>query len=302
MGLTVLKLTAAFLSGSVGVLSEGIHSFLDLVSASLAFFTVREAGKPADEDHPFGHGKIETLSSLFESLLLLLAAGLIIFEGIEQASHPKPLRYQGLAIATIFLSIAVSYIVYRHNRQASLVTESPALHVNSLHFLSDVVASFGVLLGLLILKFTGWIMIDAIMAFAVAIYILVVSAQGVRKAIYELSDRQLPTEEIARLKQIIDSFKDSDQGSMIEAHDLRTRKSGATRHLDFHLVCCGQMTVDESHEICDGIESKILGVFSDASVNIHVEPCEQQKTQCHLRCPIFKARKNVKSIENLRSV
>jgi cation diffusion facilitator family transporter len=277
----VLKLGTAVLSNSVGVLSEGIHSFLDLISASVSYFTVREAGKPADEDHPFGHGKIETLSSLFESILLAIAAGLIIYEGMDHLRNPVPVQHENLAMGVMIFSIGMSYWVYRHNASAAKDTESSALHVNALHFLSDVVASLGVLVALVIMKFTGWLFMDPLIAFTVAAYILVISAKQVKVALLELSDTQLPSDEIKLIRSLIKG----PPGKMIEAHDLRTRKSGATRHIDFHLVVCGQMTVEASHSVCDHLEFKILNVFPQASVNIHVEPCEKEKTRCHLACP-----------------
>lgn len=279
--LTGLKLGAAYFSHSVGVLSEGLHSFLDLVSASVSYFTVREAGKPADKEHPFGHGKIETLSSLFESLLLAVTAGLIIYEGAEHLRNPVPLEYQELAIGTILFSLIVSYWTYRQNARAAQQTESSAIHVNALHFLSDVVASLGILIGLIVMKITNWFLIDPLIAFVVAAYILGLSARQVKGAIEELSDAQLPEREVQQIQSLLNSF----QGKMINAHELRTRKSGSTRHIDFHLVVCGELTVDASHALCDQFESRILEVFPQASVNIHVEPCEKELTQCHIFCP-----------------
>ncbi len=264
------------------MLSEGLHSFLDLISAAVSFFTVREAGKPADEDHPFGHGKIETLSSLFESLLLVLAAALIIYEGGMHLWHPRPIHHEGIAIAVISVSILMSYWTYRQNQMAARETESSAIYVNALHFLSDVVASLGVLLGLVLLKWTGWLILDSLIAFVVAAYILALSLRQVKCAILELSDTQLPDNEILQIRELLDSV----EGMKINAHELRTRKSGVTRHIDFHLVVCGQMTVEDSHSLCDQIESKIMDVFQHASVNIHVEPCEKEKTHCHLNCPV----------------
>jgi cation diffusion facilitator family transporter len=284
VALTGFKLFVGVISGSAAVLSEGLHSFLDLVSASVSFFTVKEAGKPADEEHPFGHGKIETLSSLVEAILLVVAAGLMVYEGTQQIIHPTPLHYQGLAMITIIVSIVVSYLMYRYNLGVAQTVDSSALHLNALHFLTDVLASFAILIGLVAMKLTGWLMIDAILAFAVAAYILVVSARQVKKAVLELLDAQLPDNEIQEIKNLLSTFEED----LIEAHDLRTRKSGATRHIDFHLVCCGTMTVNESHAVCDQIEGKILERFPAASVNIHVEPCEPEKTGCRVRCPHYR--------------
>ncbi len=283
VGLTALKLGVGALSGSVGVLSEGIHSFLDLVSAAISYFTVREAGKPADYDHPFGHGRIETLSSLFEALMLVAAAMLILYEAIVHIRSPRPIHYEGLAIGVILVSLVVSFVVYRHNLLAARESESSALHVNALHFLSDVIASAGILLGLVILKFTGWLVIDPLIAFAVAAYILSISARQVKVALAELSDIQLPEPELQAIRGVLSEFR----GPTIEAHDLRTRKVGPVRHIDFHLVVCGHMTVQDSHSICDRIEERIMSVYPRASVNIHVEPCETDKTGCSTTCPVF---------------
>ncbi len=280
--LTLLKLGTAYLSDSVGVLSEGLHSFLDLVSTAVSFFTVREAGKPADQEHPFGHGKFETLSSLFESILLACAAGLIVYEGVVHLSHPRPIHYPWLAIGVILFSFAVSYWTYRHNSFAALQTESSAIHLNALHFFSDMISSLGILIGLIFMKLTGWTMIDPLIAFVVAAYILVISARQVKGALAELSDTQLPEHEIRQIRELLDSH----QGKMINAHELRTRKSGSTRHIDFHLVVCGELTVKASHALCDEFEASILEVFPQASVNIHVEPCTQEDSQCHVHCRI----------------
>jgi ferrous-iron efflux pump FieF len=125
-----------------------------------------------------------------------------------------------------------------------------------------------------------------LMAFIVAAYILIISAKQVKGALLELSDTQLPDDEIRSIRHLVDSFK----GRTIEAHDLRTRKSGATRHIDFHLVVCGQLTVEASHTVCDDLENKIMEVFPRCSVNIHVEPCEREKTGCQKTCQVVLAK------------
>lgn len=290
--LTGFKIIVGLVSGSAAVFSEGLHSFLDLVSAAISFFTVREAGKPADDDHPFGHGKIETLSSLFESVLLVCAAGLMILDGAMHLRKPEPLEYQGLAVGAIVFSMAVSYFMYRHNLRAAESVESSALEVNALHFLADVVASVAVIAALVVVHYTGWLWVDALMAFAVAAYIVAVSTKRVTRAMKELTDTQLPPQEIAEIRAIIGTFQGRGLEKMVEAHGLRTRRSGATRHIDFHLNCCGMMTVDESHAVCDRIEDRIAARFPDASVNIHVEPCERESRGCGADCPIYSERKN----------
>jgi cation diffusion facilitator family transporter len=288
IGLTGFKFGVAYLSNSLGVLSEAVHSLLDLVSAAISFFTIRHAVKPADHDHPFGHGKYENVSSFLEALLLLVAGALIIYEGVDHLKNPHEVVHGELAIAVIFISMIVSWYMYKHNSGAARDTESPALHVNALHFLSDVIASAGVLVGLVMLRITHWAIIDPIIAFFVAAYILWISISQVRASFRELTDIQLPESEIRHITEILDEFKDR----TIEAHDLRTRRSGVVRHIDFHLVVCGDMTVDESHSVCDDMEAKILEKYPGSSINIHVEPCERSRTDCHLSCPVYNGNKS----------
>ncbi len=278
--MTILKVGIGYVSHSVGVLSEGIHSCLDLISATLSYFTVRVAIKPADQEHPFGHGKIETLSSLFEAILLMIAAFFIIYEGTQQVFDPKPIQYQNMSILIMFISAVASVFAYRHNALVAKQTESSALHVNALHFLADAMTSAGILIGLVLLQITHWPLIDPLMAFVVAIYILIISIPQIKNALLELSDFQLPHAEIQMVQSILNNWK----SGVIEAHDLRTRKSGATRHMDFHLVVCRHLTVENSHTVCDELESKIKQNLAGASITIHVEPCAHATPQCQTTC------------------
>ncbi len=267
----------------MGVLSEALHSSLDVVSAAIAFFTVRIAGKPADRDHPFGHGKIETLSSLFESVLLVVTAGFIVIESVDRFQNPQPVQHQGVAVAVMAFSLVASWLVYRHNLSAARLTESSALHVNALHFLADVAASFGVLAGLVLLHYTGWAMWDPITGIGVAFYIAAISIRQVVGALQELADTGLPDHELRELHEIVAAFRE--RGDMIDAHDWRTRRSGPSRHVDFHMTVCKELTVRESHDLCDAIERAIEERFSNASVTIHVEPCDLHvRGDCTLPC------------------
>lgn len=246
----------------------------------VAAFSIREAGKPADGDHPYGHGKIETLSSLFESLLLVLASIFIVYEGLSHARNPQPLEHTGLAIATIAVSLVVSFFVYRHNAHAGRATESSAIQVNALHFLADAITSACVLVALVAIHFTGATWIDPLIAFLIAIYILGVSWQQIRRSVQELTDRALPDGEVSRVVEIIETFRPRIMGF----HDLRTRKSGVHRHIDFHALVCGRVSVAESHEVCDEIESRFAIEFPGSRVGIHVEPCGHPGTPIPPRC------------------
>jgi len=278
--LTALKLGTAAWSGSIGVLSEGIHSGLDLVSALVAAYSIREAGKPADREHPYGHGKIETLSSLLESVLLVVASVIIVSEAVSHFRHPTPVEHTDVAIATIGISLVVSYFVFRHNAKTGRVTDSSAIQVNALHFLADAVTSAGVLVALLAMHFSGASWIDPVVALLIALYILGVSWRQLKRALEELTDRRLPLAEVRRAHEILESFKPR----IMEAHELKTRRSGAYRHFSFHAIVCGKLSVAESHEVCDEIEARLEEEFPGSSITIHVEPCGHPGSALPPRC------------------
>lgn len=281
--LASLKLIVANFSHSLGMLSEAIHSFLDLGAALITYFSVQQAYKPADENHPFGHGKIETLSGLFEAILLSIAGSIIFYESVLHLRNPQPLQHENAALITLTISLILSFCTYRYSHSIAQKTDSVAIHINSLHFLSDSLTSLGVLVGLALLKWTGWLVIDALIALIVSISILFIALQQIKKTLLELVDTQLPRSEIQTIQSIFKCFKDK----IIQIHDLRTRKSGIIRHIDFHLMICKNMTVKKSHDICDEVENKIVEQYPNASVHIHVEPCDQHKESCEANCTLI---------------
>jgi cation diffusion facilitator family transporter len=214
-------------------------------------------------------------------VLLVFAALFIVWEAASHLQNPHEIEHQGLAILTIFVSMGVSYWAYRHNAGAARDTESSAIHVNALHFLADGVASAGVLFGLVLIYFTGWLWVDPAIGVLVALYIFAISMKQIRGSIEDLSDSMLPAAEVDRIRAILGEF----QTRMIEAHDLRTRRGGAHRHIDFHLVLCGHLSVRRSHELCDEMEGALMTEFPRSSVTIHVEPCQHENVDCLQECP-----------------
>lgn len=286
--LTILKLSVGWYTHSIGLVSDGVHSLFDLMAAAVAFFTVRAAHKPADREHPYGHGKIETLSSFFEAVLLLGAGSLIAYESIKRLFHPQEVIHQSAAIITVLISVGLSWIVYRHNKVAAEKTESSALKVNAFHFYTDFISSIGLLAGLILLHFTGWTPIDALMGLGVSVIILKESYSLIKAAVFELVDAQLPEDEVKIIKDALKKF----ESRMIDIHDLKTRRSGAIRHIDFHLVTCGVLTVNDSHKLCDEIEKKIYESFPKAMIHIHVEPCSHASLNCKTACDFEELQKD----------
>lgn len=217
---------------------------------------------------------------MVESLLLVGAAIFIVKEGIDHIRHPVAVEHTPWAIATIGVSLVVSYIVYRHNTKAAILTESSAIQVNALHFLSDAVTSAGVLFALIAIHYTGETWIDPLVAFLIAIYILAISWRQVVNSVHELTDKTLPVAEVLRAGEILDRYKPR----IIEVHELRTRKSGVHRHFDFHVLVCGTLSVRESHQVCDEMEEALISEFPDSLVSIHVEPCGHPGTTVPTVC------------------
>ncbi|MFZ4523207.1 MAG: cation diffusion facilitator family transporter [Bacteroidales bacterium] len=265
--LIILKLTVGFISGSVSIISEAIHSFMDLLASIVAFFSVRISDTPADERHPYGHGKFENISGVVEALLIFVAAFWIIFEAVKKILHPADVEKIGLGFAVMLVSAVVNFFVSGKLYKVAHETGSVALEADALHLKTDVYTSGGVAIGLLLMWATGIHLVDPIVAILVALLILKESFELLKKAYAPLLDLALPAEDVTRISEII---QHRCKGEM-SFHDLRTRKAGNYKYIDFHLNLDPDKTVREAHEICDLIEEDIKRSFEQAEVTIHVE-------------------------------
>jgi len=266
--IVILKIIVGLFTGSVAILSEAIHSFLDLLASLIAFFSVRISNKPADKEHPYGHGKVENISGTIETLLIFVAGIWIIYECIHKIIEPTPIKLPLLGIIVMVLgaiiNIFVSRIVYRTAKN----TNSVAMKSNALHLLTDVYTSLGVALSLLIVHLTGWYILDPIIGIVLACFIMIEALKMMKEAFPPLLDARLSNEEEGKIIQIIETFKDE----FIEYHDFRTRRSGAEEYIDFHLVVESQNSIETVHDLCDRIEDRIKNIFQNANILIHLEP------------------------------
>ncbi|MGG2055193.1 cation diffusion facilitator family transporter [Lysinibacillus pakistanensis] len=266
--IVILKIIVGLFTGSVAILSEAIHSFLDLLASLIAFFSVRISNKPADKEHPYGHGKVENISGTIETLLIFVAGIWIIYECIHKIIEPTPIKLPFLGIIVMVLgaiiNIFVSRIVYRTAKN----TNSVAMKSNALHLLTDVYTSLGVALSLLIVHLTGWYILDPIIGIVLACFIMIEAFKMMKEAFPPLLDARLSNEEEGKIIQIIETFKDE----YIEYHDFRTRRSGAEEYIDFHLVVESQNSIETVHDLCDRIEDRIKNIFQNANILIHLEP------------------------------
>jgi cation diffusion facilitator family transporter len=267
--LLLFKIIAGILMGSVAVLSEAVHSGIDLLASAVAFISIRKAEQPADQDHPFGHGKFENLSGAFEALLIFAAAALIIFEAINKLQHPAMIDNLGWGITVMLIATAINAVVSRVLFKYAKSTGSIAIEADAMHLWVDVFTSGGVLIGLLLIRITHWEILDPVIAILVAGLILKAAFDLTMKALGDLADRTLPDSEIDSILSIVNANPD-----VRGHHKLRTRKSGSRREIDLHIQVDRDVSVLDAHEICFRIENAIKESLPGAYVTIHVEPGE----------------------------
>jgi len=291
--LVVFKLIVGLSSGAVSILSEAIHSGVDLVASLIAFFAVRAAGKPADDKHTFGHGKFENLSAAIEGLLIFVAAGWIIYESIQKLIFPKPVDNLQWGIIVMGVSAISNLIISGKLFKVGRETDSAALMADGWHLRTDVWTSAGVAGGLTIYLIGRQLMpnlnlhwIDPVIAMGVAGLILKAAWELTTEAVTYLLDASLPEEEEKAITLIIDQM----DPQVLNFHNFKTRKAGSERFVEFHLVVHKDLTVKKAHDICDEITEKIKLQFPKTEVMIHTEPClDECKGKCKGTCAIFEA-------------
>jgi cation diffusion facilitator family transporter len=282
--LVAVKLAVGLAMGSVSVISEGIHSAVDLLAALIAFFSIRAAVKPADEEHEFGHGKIENISGSIEALLIFLAAGLIIYQAIKKITVGTPVERLDLGIGLMAGSAVINFFVSRRLHKIADSTDSVALEADAWHLTTDVYTSLGVFVGLVIVRLTHLTVLDPIIAIGVALLIIRAAWNITRKSMGGLVDVRLPQAE----EDIIAASITEHLGQITGFHELRTRKSGSQRYIDLHLVLPKSVTLEDAHKLCDHLESDIKSKLSNGLVTIHCEPCEQAENgTCPADCPVI---------------
>jgi cation diffusion facilitator family transporter len=262
--LIIMKIIVGVVSGSVSIISEAIHSGLDLVAAIIAYFSVRISGTPPDEDHPYGHGKYENVSGVVESILIFIAAIWIIYEALKKLMHREKIEAIGWGFAIMLISALINFFVSRRLYKVAKETESIALEADALHLKTDVYTSAGVAIGLISIWITGKTILDPVIAILVATFIIRESYILLRNAYNPLLDAALPKKEIEIIKKILKANK-------IKYHNLRTRKSGSQKFIDIHIEMPETTLLKEAHDRCDEIETLIKRKISNSEINIHME-------------------------------
>ena len=264
--LILMKLAVGIISGSESILSEAIHSSMDLIAAVIAFFSVRVSDNPPDSRHPYGHGKIENISGVIESLLIFIAAIWIIVEAVRKLLGEKiVLESIALGSLVMLISAMVNTFVSRKLYKVARATNSVALEADALHLKTDVYTSLGVAIGLGLIIVTRINWLDPVIAILVALFIIWEAYHLLIKAFTPLLDTAWNTDEIEELEQKL-------KGLEVKYHNLRTRVAGNYRFIDIHIQIPEDVTVGSSHKYCDKIENELTSFYENVTVTIHVEP------------------------------
>lgn len=270
--LIVLKVVVGILSGSVSIISEAIHSSMDLIASFIAFYSVRQSSLPADREHPFGHGKIENISGIAEGILIFIAAGLIIREAIQKLLAPTAVEQTGIGIAVMLVSCVVNILVSRRLYKVSHEEDSMALEADALHLKTDVYTAFGVAVGLLLMQLTGIEMLDPIVAMLVALLIIKESWDLCKRGLQSLLDTRLPDVEEARIQEVIERHTNE----FYDYHKLKTTKSGNLREIDFHITVDPDLSVADAHEIIAHLKRDMAETIGNTRLTVHVDPLRDE--------------------------
>ncbi len=270
----VLKFGAYFLTGSVSLWSDALESLVNLAAGVVALGALMVAERPADDKHAFGHDKAEYFSSGVEGALILVAAVSIIWSAVHRLIDPEPLARLGPGLVVAFLAGVANFVAARIMLKVARQHDSITIEADAKHLLTDVWTSVGIIGGLLVvMAMPQWAILDSLMAIAVGIHIIVTGVSLLRRSADGLMDAALPAAEVKRAETLIRA--EMPEGSSF--HALRTRKAGARRFLEFHILVPGAMSVLDSHALCDRIEAALTAHLAKAQVTIHVEPKETQE-------------------------
>lgn len=278
--LIVLKLVIGLLISSISVISEAVHSSIDLIAALIAYFSVRKSAQPPDDSHEFGHGKIEDISGGIEALLIFIAAIFIIYVAVERLYTSSQIETEAPGIAVMAFSAILNFFVSQKLLKVAKETESIALEADGWHLRTDVYTSLGVFLGLLLIAITGLKILDPIFAILVAFFIMKAAYDLTKRSVQDLMDYRLSEEDELKIKSILEEHT----SQFLEFHELRTRKSGSDKFVDLHLVVSKKLSLDEAHELCHHLEADLKKAFPTMSVVIHVEPCGTNGISCTFEC------------------
>jgi len=285
--LAIMKFVVGLMTGSLAVIASAVDSLLDIVMSGVNFLAIRQAEQPADAGHSFGHGKYETLATLLQSLVISASGGWILLEAIRRLNAGDiKVQQIGNGVIVLAISVAASFGISRYLRRVGKTTDSSALQADALHFAMDIYTNGALLAGLIILSFVDAPWLDPVMSLLVALYILKEALSLARHALRDMLDAELPDEVRNEVLRLVNEH----HGELLDIHNLRTRRAGSQKLMDFHLTVCKHLTVQAAHDLADHLEEVIAKEIRGANVTIHVEPCRRPDCPGAERCSEVKSR------------
>jgi len=276
--LVAVKLVSGVLMASVGVISEAIHSGIDLVASVMARYSVQKSAEPADKDHRYGHGKFENLSGMIEGSLIFVAAALIIYEAALKFITPAKVDIIYVGMAIMGFSAIMNYYVARKMAAVAKKTDSLALEADAYHHSTDVWTSAGVFIALGLIQLTGQTWFDPAVAMIVAAFIVHAAYDITMRSTEGLLDRSLPEAEMKLIEQVVKSYG----GNVLNFHKLRARKMGSERQIDLHLVVPMNLSIKDGHSLVEELERDIKKELPGSIIVVHIEPCDENCERCRM--------------------
>jgi cation diffusion facilitator family transporter len=276
--LIAMKVVASILTGSIAILADAVHSVIDLSGVVIGYIGIKVSAKPADKEHAFGHGKAEYIASGIIAGLIFVAAGTIFYQAVRKLIVGGTVELITVGIYITVVAIVVNAVVSWYALRVSRTTDSIALEATGRDMLADVFSSVAVLFGLILVRLTGLIILDPIVALLVSVIIARSAYITIRKSFAGLMDTRLPEREEKELFSCIEEHT----SQLVGFHEVRTRKAGSQRFIDLHLMLPRNASVEEAHQICDHLEQDIENRLPNSSVTIHVEPCSTECDQCQV--------------------
>jgi len=267
--LIALKTGTGWLTASISVWASLLDSVMDIFASSLNYLAVRISSRPADEDHLYGHGKVESLAGLFQALVIGLSGTFLISEAVHRIRQPHPTKSEAIGVASMVIAVVLSIGLVKRLRRVGRETDSPALTSDAVHYATDVYINLGVLAALLVTVFTGWQLVDPLVSIAIAIFILWSAGRVAYESINVLMDRRLPPDVDETVAAIVGRFEPE---GVLGFHDLRTRRSGSHRFVDLHLEILRTKGFEEAHELTVQVIRAIEAELPRTRVQIHTDP------------------------------
>ena len=266
----VSKLIAGIISGSISIISEAIHSLSDFLASVLTFFAVIRSSEPADKNHPYGHGRYEDMSGFIEGGLIVFAGLFIIYEAGKKLFIGFSMESENtFGICVMAFAVIANYLVSKYLFYVAQKSDSVSLYADAEHLRTDIWSSLGVLIGLVLIKITGLVILDPIIAMIVALFILRAGVKISKETLNNLLDGSLPVEDLNKIEEVIKSFEPK---GIVGFKNLKTRRTGPTKDIELTLLFPEDMTISHCHEFCDELEAQIANQLGPCSISIHAEP------------------------------